>query len=62
MDDAKVFFTSGGGDAIDTAAKFARLYWQTIGQPERLHIIGRTNGYHGTMAFGTSIGGMRGRS
>ena len=58
MDEAKVFFTTGGGDAIDTAAKFARLYWQTIGQPERLHIVGRTNGYHGTMAFGTSIGGM----
>jgi putrescine---pyruvate transaminase len=58
MDDARIFFTTGGGDAIDTAAKFARLYWQTIGQPERLHIIGRTNGYHGTMAFGTSIGGM----
>jgi adenosylmethionine-8-amino-7-oxononanoate aminotransferase len=58
MDDAKVFFTTGGGDAIDTAAKFARLYWQTTGQPERLHVIGRTNGYHGTMAFGTSIGGM----
>jgi adenosylmethionine-8-amino-7-oxononanoate aminotransferase len=58
MDDAKVFFTTGGGDAIDTAAKLARLYWQTTGQPERIHIIGRTNGYHGTMAFGTSIGGM----
>ena len=58
MDDAKVFFTTGGGDAIDTAAKFARLYWQTTGQPERLHVIARTNGYHGTMAFGTSIGGM----
>jgi putrescine---pyruvate transaminase len=58
MDSAKVFFTTGGGDAIDTAAKFVRLYWQTVGQPERLHIIGRTNGYHGTMAFGTSIGGM----
>src|SRR5437899_11634820 len=29
MDDAKVFFTTGGGDSIDTAAKFARLYWQT---------------------------------
>jgi putrescine aminotransferase len=58
MDDAKVFFTTGGGDAIDTAAKFARLYWQTTGRPERVHIIGRTNGYHGTMAFGTSIGGM----
>jgi putrescine---pyruvate transaminase len=58
MDDARIFFTTGGGDAIDTAAKFARAYWQTIDRPDRLHIIGRTNGYHGTMAFGTSIGGM----
>jgi putrescine aminotransferase len=58
LDDAKVFFTSGGGDAIDTAAKFARLYWQVLGQPERLHIVSRTSAYHGTMAFGTSIGGM----
>jgi adenosylmethionine-8-amino-7-oxononanoate aminotransferase len=58
MDDARIFFTTGGGDAIDTAAKFARLYWQTVGETGRTHIIGRTNGYHGTMAFGTSIGGM----
>jgi adenosylmethionine-8-amino-7-oxononanoate aminotransferase len=58
MDGAKIFFTTGGGDAIDTAAKLARLYWQTIGMPDRLHVIGRSNGYHGTMAFGTSIGGM----
>jgi adenosylmethionine-8-amino-7-oxononanoate aminotransferase len=28
------------------------------GQPERVHIISRTNGYHGTHAFGTSIGGI----
>jgi adenosylmethionine-8-amino-7-oxononanoate aminotransferase len=58
MDDAKVFFTTGGGDAIDTAAKFARLYWQTIGEPERVHVISRTNSYHGTMGFGTAIGGI----
>ncbi len=58
MEGAKVFFTSGGGDAIDTAAKLSRLYWQVNGQPERLHIISRTNAYHGTMAFGTSIGGI----
>jgi putrescine---pyruvate transaminase len=58
MDGAKVFFTTGGGDAIDTAAKLVRLYWGTVGQPERLHIVSRTNGYHGTMAFGTSIGGI----
>jgi putrescine aminotransferase len=58
LDGAKVFFTTGGGDAIDTAAKFARLYWQVLGQPERLHIVSRTRAYHGTMAFGTSIGGI----
>ena len=58
LEQAKVFFTSGGGDAVDTAAKFSRLYWQVLGQPERLHIVSRTNAYHGTMAFGTSIGGI----
>jgi len=58
LDDAKVFLTTGGGDAIDTAAKLVRLYWQVLGQPERLHIISRTSAYHGTMAFGTSLGGI----
>ena len=58
IDGAKIFFTSGGGDAIDTAAKLARLHWQVLGSPERLHVISRTNAYHGTMAFGTSIGGI----
>ena len=48
MDDAKVFLGSGGGDAIDTAAKIARRHWVLQGQPERVHIISRTNGYHGT--------------
>jgi adenosylmethionine-8-amino-7-oxononanoate aminotransferase len=58
MDDAKVFLASGGGDAIDTAAKIARRHWVLRGQPERVHIISRTNGYHGTHGFGTSIGGI----
>ena len=58
LDEAKIFFTSGGGDAVDTAAKLVRLYWQVLGQPERLHIVSRTAAYHGTMAFGTSLGGI----
>lgn len=57
MDGAKVFFTTGGGDAIDTAAKLARLYWQAVGA-ERMHIVSRVGSYHGTMGFGTSIGGI----
>jgi putrescine---pyruvate transaminase len=59
LEGAKIFLTTGGGDAIDTAAKLARLYWQVLGQPDRLHIVSRTSAYHGTMAFGTSLGGIQ---
>ena len=58
MDDARVFLGSGGGDAIDTAAKIARRHFILRGQPERMHLISRTQGYHGTHGFGTSIGGI----
>ena len=58
MEDARVFFGSGGGDAIETAAKIARRHWVERGQPERMHLISRTNGYHGTHGFGTSVGGI----
>jgi putrescine aminotransferase len=58
MDGARVFFASGGGDAIDSAAKIARRHFIQQGQPERVHLISRTGGYHGTHGFGTSIGGI----
>ena len=58
MDDARVFLSSGGGDAIDTAAKIARRHWVLRGQPERTQLISRTQSYHGTHGFGTSIGGI----
>ncbi len=58
VDDPRIFFCLGGGDAIDTAAKLARRYFSATGQPERTHIIGRTQGYHGTHGLGTSIGGI----
>jgi adenosylmethionine-8-amino-7-oxononanoate aminotransferase len=58
MPDARIFLTAGGGDSIDTAAKIARRHWLLQGRPERIHLISRTNGYHGTHGFGTSIGGI----
>jgi putrescine aminotransferase len=58
VDDAKVFLTSGGGDSIDTAAKLARRYFAAIGRPERVHLISRSQGYHGTHGIGTSLGGI----
>jgi putrescine aminotransferase len=56
--EARVMFTTGGGEAIDTAAKLARRYWHALGQPDRRHILSRRNGYHGTNAFGTSLAGI----
>ena len=58
MEGARVFLTSGGGDSIDAAAKIARRHWIQQGHPERVHLISRTQGYHGTHGFGTSIGGI----
>ena len=56
--ESKVFFVSGGSDAVDTAAKLARRYFSAIGQPERTVFIAREWAYHGTHAYGTSLGGM----
>ena len=58
VDDPRIFLTSGGGDSIDTAAKLARRYFHVMGQPDRVHLIGRTYGYHGTHGHGTAIGGI----
>lgn len=58
VDDPRIFFGLGGGDAIDTAAKLARRYFTATGQPDRVHLIGRAQGYHGTHGLGTSIGGI----
>ncbi|MBV9918256.1 MAG: aspartate aminotransferase family protein [Solirubrobacterales bacterium] len=55
---SRLFLVSGGGDAIDTAAKLARRYWSELGQPERTVLVSRSAGYHGTHGFGTAIGGI----
>jgi putrescine---pyruvate transaminase len=55
---ARVFFMSGGGDGIDTAAKLARRYWFELGAPERNVLVSRTAGYHGTHGFGTALAGI----
>ncbi|MHB1810170.1 MAG: aminotransferase family protein [Solirubrobacteraceae bacterium] len=58
VDGARVFLGSGGGDAVDTAAKLARRYWHELGCPQREVIVSRTRSYHGTHGYGTSIGGI----
>ena len=55
---SRVFLGSGGGDAIDTAAKLARRYFAELHEPERTVLVSRTAGYHGTHGFGTAIAGI----
>ena len=62
MPDARVFFTTGGGESIDTAAKLVRQYWSVQGQPGKVHMITRSAAYHGTNGFGTSLGRDRAQS
>ncbi len=56
--DAAVFFTSSGGEAVDTAAKIVRRYWALVGEPQRTVIVSRSHAYHGTNAYGTSLSGI----
>ncbi len=55
---SRVFFGSGGGDAIDTAAKLARRYFAELDEPDRTVLVSRSSGYHGTHGFGTAIAGI----
>ncbi len=56
--DSKVFFTSGGSDAVDTALKLVRRYWHQVGQPERTVVVVRDKAYHGMHMAGTSLAGI----
>jgi putrescine---pyruvate transaminase len=58
MADAKVFFTSGGSDSVDTAAKLVRRFWVESERPEKRIIVTREGGYHGLHAYGTSLAGI----
>jgi putrescine---pyruvate transaminase len=55
---AVVFLGSGGSDAVDTAAKLARRYWDVVGRPEKRIIVSREFGYHGMHGWGTSLVGI----
>jgi putrescine---pyruvate transaminase len=53
----KLFFGSGGSDAVETALKLARQYWKIEGEPQRHKIISLKGGYHGVHFGGMSAGG-----
>jgi adenosylmethionine-8-amino-7-oxononanoate aminotransferase len=54
----KVFFTTGGGEAVETAWKMAKQYFKLIGKPTKYKVISRQTAYHGTPQGALSITGI----
>src|SRR5215213_7887621 len=44
----RVFFTTGGGEAVETAWKLAKNYFKITGKPMKHKVISRSIAYHGT--------------
>ncbi len=54
----RVFFTSGGSEAVESAYKIARQWHQANGEPERKKVIARKDAYHGTSLGALSFTGI----
>ena len=54
---SRVFFTSGGSDAVDTALRMARQYHRLRGEHTRTKFLSLKKGYHGTHWGGASVNG-----
>ena len=56
----RVFFTTGGGEAVESAWKLARQYFRSTGEPDRYKVLSRNIAYHGTTMGALSITGVPG--
>src|SRR4051812_38183475 len=54
----RVFFTTGGSEAVESAWKLARQYFRVTGEPGRYKVISRDIAYHGTTMGALSITGL----
>jgi putrescine aminotransferase len=57
-DGSRVFFTSSGSEAVDSAIKLARIAHVRAGRPERTMILSRSRAYHGVTYGGMSAQGL----
>jgi adenosylmethionine-8-amino-7-oxononanoate aminotransferase len=54
----RVFFTTGGSEAVESAWKLARHYFRLTGEPTRYKVLSRDIAYHGTTMGALSITGL----
>jgi adenosylmethionine-8-amino-7-oxononanoate aminotransferase len=57
----RVYFLSGGSEAIETAVKMARQYQVERGQPDKYKVISRWTSYHGNTLGALALSGHTGR-
>jgi adenosylmethionine-8-amino-7-oxononanoate aminotransferase len=53
----RVYFVSGGSEAVEAALKLARQYFVETGQESRRYVIGRRQSYHGNTLGALAVGG-----
>ena len=53
----RVYFTSGGAEAMEAALQLARQYFVEKGEPQRAHVIARRQSYHGNTLGALAVGG-----
>ncbi|HEY1105479.1 MAG TPA: aspartate aminotransferase family protein [Agromyces sp.] len=53
-----VFFSTGGGEAVETAYKLAKNYWKLMGKPTKYKVISRALAYHGTPQGALAVTGL----
>jgi adenosylmethionine-8-amino-7-oxononanoate aminotransferase len=56
----RVFFTTSGSEAVESAWKLAKQYFKTIGEPARYKVLSRAIAYHGTSMGALAITGLAG--
>ncbi|MEU1601711.1 aspartate aminotransferase family protein [Micromonospora matsumotoense] len=56
----RVFFTTGGSEAVESAWKLARAYFKRTGRPNKHKVVSRYLAYHGTSMGALSITGLPG--
>jgi len=61
QDGGRVYFTSGGSEATETAIKLARQYFLETKQPARYRVVSRKQSYHGSTLGAMSVSGNVGR-
>jgi hypothetical protein len=53
----RVYFTSGGSEATETAIKLARQFHLESGQPNRYRVVSRRQSYHGSTLGAMTVSG-----